>query len=60
MGSSSSAPVQALWPKPGQQHALRKFKQFLKYQPNFKLAHELPHAKVLTMVQPMAQHASSA
>ena len=60
MGSSSSAPGHELWPEPAQQHILWKFEQFLQYQPKFKSAHELPHTKVLTMMQLTVQeHRSS-
>ena len=48
--------VHELSTKQGQQHVLWKFEQFLKHQPKFKLAHELPHAKVLTMVQLTVQN----
>ena len=38
----------------------KEVQEIFKTQPNFELAHELPHAKVLTMVQPtMKKHESS-
>jgi hypothetical protein len=55
MGSSRWASVQEQSPKQDQQHILWKFAQFLKHQHKFKLAHELPHAKVLTTEQPTTQ-----